>query len=130
MSTAMIRLQDVTAEVVGDKTADNFIAGAGHRLLVFTGDPKLRPEAHDVAVVARELLREHPGLSIGVVGQTDEAALLKRLKVEAVPAVLFIRNGRVVSTVSRLQEWQVYARTASLVFGQSPVSQQQQPPEA
>ncbi len=130
MSTPMVRLQEITAEVVGDKTADNFIAGSGHRLLIFTGDPKLRPEAQDVAVVARELLREHPELSLGVVGQTDEQLLMKRLKVEAVPAVLFIRNGRVVSTVSRLQDWQVYARTATLVFGQSPLSQQQPPPEA
>ncbi len=121
MSTAMVRLlRDTQAELLGAQTVDGFVAGPGQRLLIFTGDPKLRPESQDVAVIVRELTRERPGLTLGVVRQADEAALQKRFNVEAVPAVLFIRNGRVVSTVARVQDWQVYARTAALVFGQQP----------
>jgi len=120
MSTALERLfsKDGAQPLTGE-SIDGFIAGPGQRLVVFTGDPKQRPEAQDVAVVARELRRERPELSIGVVGSAEETAVRPRFNIDTVPSVLFIKNGRVVSTVSKVQDWVVYARTAALVFGRS-----------
>ncbi len=96
---------------------DGFVSRPGPRLLVFTGDPVQRPEAQDVAVVAHELLRERPSLAVGVVSFSEEAAVRPRFKVDVVPSVVFIKDGRPISTVARLQDWAVYARAASVVFG-------------
>ncbi len=117
MRTPLDRLYDDGAERLTAGAIDAFVAGPGPRLLIVTGDVKQRPEAQDVAVVASELRRSLPALSVGVVGQEAEAEVRPRFKVEAVPSVIFFKDGRPVSTVTRVQDWQVYARTAQVVFG-------------
>ncbi len=104
--------QRVTAD-----TLDEFLGRAGPAVLLFTGDPALRPEAQDVAVVAGQLKRQVAALAVGVVEVTAEEAVRPRFQVQVVPTVVFLKDGRPVSTVARVQEWAVYARTASLVFG-------------
>lgn len=104
------------ADVTPD-TLDAFLSRPGPALLVFTGDPAQRPEAQDVAVVAGQLAGQVRGLAVGVVGDAAEGLLKDRFSVSVVPTVVFLQNGRVKSTLARLQDWAVYARTADLVFG-------------
>lgn len=94
-----------------------FVAEPGKRLLVFPGDAAARPEAQDAAVVALELRKQYPTLAVGVVPVEEEASVRTALAVDAVPAVVFVKHGRAVSTVSRVQPWAVYARAAAVVFG-------------
>jgi hydrogenase-1 operon protein HyaE len=101
-----------------DATAvDGFLARPGPALLVLTGDPGQRAEAQDVAVVASLLAKQVKGLQVGVVDLAAEEAVRPRFNVQVVPTLVFLKDGRPVSTVARLQDWAVYSRTASLVFG-------------
>ena len=109
-------LSSGTATAVNVADLDAFLTAPLGALLI-TGDPSQRPEAEDLAVVGRELKRLSGGkLSLGVVSRTDEDAVMKRLSVNVVPSVLFVKGGRVVSTVPKLQDWAVYARAAATLF--------------
>ena len=99
-------------------TAAVFLARPGWRLLVVAGDAKQRPEAQDVAVVARELVRRAPaGGELGVMTESDEEAVKGRFGLSAVPGLLFIKDGRTVSAIQRIQDWAVYRRAADTLWG-------------
>lgn len=117
MSTPLERLVTASQAVTGPESLDSFLAGPGPALLLFTGDPAQRREAQDVAVVAGELKRAVSGLRVGVVAHAAEDAVKGRFHVSAVPTVVFLKDGRAISTVTRLQDWTVYQRTAQVVFG-------------
>lgn len=108
-----------TSRAVSASGADDFLASAGRGVLLFTGDPSQRPEAQDVAVIASELVRKVPGLSVGVVPLEEESLLRARFDVSAVPAVVFVKDGRAVSTLCRVQDWAVYQRAAEVLFGRA-----------
>ena len=112
-------LQSGRAHPVDAGTLASFLARPGPALLLFTGDVAQRPEAQDVAVVAGELARHVDGLDVGVVTAAAEGEVRPRFHVEVVPTVVFLRDGRAVSTLARVQEWAAYARTASVVFGRN-----------
>jgi len=118
MSSPLERLVQGIGVAVTAETLDAFLASRGPAVLLFTGDPAQRPEAQDVAVVAGELARQVPGLRIGVVARAAEAAVKPRFKVSVVPTVIFLEDGEVRSTLARLQDWSVYARTAAQLFGE------------
>jgi hydrogenase-1 operon protein HyaE len=102
------------------ETLDVFLQRPGWSLLVVAGDAKQRPEAQDVAVVARELIRRAPqGLQLGVVTESNEEAVKQRFGLTAVPGLLFVKNGRTVSTVQRIQDWSVYQRAAETLWGRA-----------
>ena len=99
-------------------TLDAFLARPGWKLLVVAGDAKQRPEAQDLAVVARELSRRAPnGNQLGVVTESDEEAVKKRFGLTAVPGLVFVRDSRTVSTIQRMQDWAVYQRAADTLWG-------------
>jgi hydrogenase-1 operon protein HyaE len=117
--TPLVRLlASGEAARLGADTADAFVVAQGPGLLLFTGDPAQRPEAQDVAVVARELVRQSAGrLRLGVVDLDAEGPLKLRLGVTAVPAVLFLRDGGVVAQVPKIAAWSVYAAAAAALLG-------------
>jgi hypothetical protein len=100
------------------ESAEAFLLQPGWGLLVVAGDPTHRPEAQDLAVVTRELLRRAPaGTRVGVLTGPDEEALKQRFGLAAVPGLLFVREGRVLSTLQRMQDWSVYQRVADVLWG-------------
>jgi hydrogenase-1 operon protein HyaE len=104
------------AREVGTASLSAFLTSPLGALLI-TGDPAQRPEAEDLAVVGRELKRMSGGaLSLGIVSRADEDAVMKQLSVNVVPTVVFVKGGRVVSSVPKLQDWSVYARAAATLF--------------
>lgn len=117
MTTALQRLtREATALTLEE--IDAFIGRPGWKLVVVTGDVSARPEAQDLAVVTRELLGRAPnGSSVGVLNTREEEAVKQRFGLGAVPALLFIKEGRVVSTIQRMQDWAVYTRAAEVLWG-------------
>ena len=116
MSTALEQLvQSGVGETVTAESFDQFVA-RDRAILLITGDPVQRPEASDVVVVARELCRDLPGLAVGVVEPALEARAKAQFSVSVVPTVVFLRDGVVVASLSRLQEWSVYRETARQAF--------------
>lgn len=91
------------------------------QILFFTGDPAQRPEAQDVAVVLRELLRQHgAALQIGVVARSAEAALQPVHGVVMLPTLVFLRGGRFAGLLPKIQDWQVYARCVTALLAGQP----------
>ncbi len=104
------------AAIIHASEVDAFL-GCTLGALLLTGDPAQRPEAEDLAVIGRELKKLNGGkLALGVVNFADEDAVKERLQIKVVPTVVFVKDGRVVSTVPRLQDWSVYARAAATLF--------------
>ncbi|MEW5738959.1 MAG: hypothetical protein AB1938_08525 [Myxococcota bacterium] len=99
-------------------TADAFVAAPGWGLLMLSGDANQRPEAQDLAVVVQELKgRAPPGSRLGVVTDTDEAKVKEHFHVPALPALLVLRDGKVLSRIPKMQDWAVYARAADVLWG-------------
>jgi hydrogenase-1 operon protein HyaE len=89
---------------------DAFAAGAGLRVLFFSGEGKRRPEAQDVAVVLRELLRKNLGrLEVGVLTDMAENKSKVRLGVIVLPTVVLMRDGEKREAIARIQDWPVYS---------------------
>jgi len=90
---------------------DDWLAVPGDGVLFFAGDPVRFPECLDVAVVLPELQRAFPGrLHVGVARVQDEDALARRFGLQRWPALVFVRDGGYVTTVSGMLDWDDYLR--------------------
>jgi hydrogenase-1 operon protein HyaE len=89
---------------------DPFVAGEGLRVLFYSGEGKRRPEAQDVAVVLREILRQHQGrLQVGVLTDMAENKTKVRFGVIVLPTVVLMRDGEKREAIARIQDWPVYS---------------------
>ncbi|WP_235971383.1 hydrogenase [Azohydromonas caseinilytica] len=91
---------------VDEATLDDWIAGAGDRVLLLAGDPVRFPEGLDVAVVLPEILRAMPGrFAMGLVRRSAEDAVARRLGSQRWPSLVFTRDGRYVTTLPGMHDW-------------------------
>lgn len=104
-------------EVLRRATVADFLARHARAIVLFTGDFAQHPEAHDVAIVARELLKQYDGrLALGLVDRRDETAVMAKLGVVVLPALAFLADGRTVDVVARMRDWTAYAQAAARLF--------------
>jgi len=92
---------------------DAFVAQPGMNVLFFPGDANVARDATDVAVVLPELLAAFPGkLRPGVVTDVfgDGAVLRRYYGFTEFPALVFVRSGAYVGTITRIQDWADYLR--------------------
>jgi hydrogenase-1 operon protein HyaE len=103
-------VQQFGATWVDRDSHDAFTAGAGTRVLFFSGDAVRFPESLDVAVVLPELQAAlRPGtLQVGVVVRRDEDALARRWGSQRWPALVFLRDGQYLATVNGMHDWTDY----------------------
>ena len=102
-------VQQFGARWVDETNAEDFVAGAGERVLFFSGDPVRFPECLDVAVVLPELQAAFPGqLHIGVVVPAQEDAVARRFGATRWPSLVFMREGRYVDTLAGMMDWTDY----------------------
>jgi hydrogenase-1 operon protein HyaE len=105
------------SEVVRRSSLPDFLARHPRALLFFTGDLAQNPEGRDVAIVVRELMRQHAGhLALGLVDRRDETAVMAKTGVVVLPAVAFVADGRTVDVVARMRDWGAYAQAADRLF--------------
>jgi hydrogenase-1 operon protein HyaE len=106
------------ATPVSLEDAAGFLAQLGWSLVLLSGDASQRAEAQDLAVVVHELLDRAPkGTRVGLVTDVDEAKVRGAFHVPALPALLWVRDGQVLSTIAKIQDWAVYARAADVFWG-------------
>lgn len=106
---------------IGAADHDAFVADPGVSVLFFTGDPKQYKETNDVAVVLPELVKAYAGqLRPGVVERDAEAALQQRYGFKAWPALVFVRAGGWLGTVSGIQNWSDYLREINALLTAEP----------
>ncbi len=90
-----------------------FVGKASRCVLFITGDTVQRPEAADVGVVLREVLKGLPAahdIRVGIVARSEEGAVMKKYGVVVLPALVLLRDGQVVDILARMRDWDVYAR--------------------
>lgn len=92
-----------------------FLADERPALVLFTGDPAQRPEAHDVAVVLHQLLQAHPMLRGAVVARSSEAELAPRLGVSVFPSLVLVRRGAPMGVVPRIASWASYREAVAVL---------------
>jgi hydrogenase-1 operon protein HyaE len=86
-------------------------AEGGDRVVLFAGDPVQFPQGVDVAVVLPELQRSLPGrFQIGAVRRENEMALAMRYGSQRWPTLLFLRDGKYVTTLSGMYDWDDFLR--------------------
>ena len=91
---------------VGAADVDGFLAPPGDAALLFTEDPKKYPESSDVAVILPELMKALPGrFRAAVVARAAERELQKRYGFARWPALVFLRGGDLVGTVTGIHDW-------------------------
>lgn len=102
---------------------DDFVAADGMNVLFFPGDPSKVRDATDVAVVLPELVtafdgRLNPGVVTDVFG--DGLAMKRRYGFTEYPALVFVRGGDYVGTLTRIRDWGDYLEEIGALFASAP----------
>lgn len=103
-------------------TADNhdeFVNTAGMNVLFFPGDPDTVKDATDVAVILPELISAfdqtlNPGVVIDTFG--DGLQLKRHYGFTHYPALVFVRDGDYIASITRIQDWADYLSTIEGFF--------------
>lgn len=98
---------------------DEFVAAAGMNVLFFPGDTTTVRDATDVAVVLPELVaafdhRLRPGVVRDVFG--DGKALKRQYGFMEYPALVFVRSGDYVGTLTKIRDWGEYLEKIDALF--------------
>lgn len=97
------------AHWIDEQTVDAWKSGPGDRVLFFAGDAVRFPECLDVAVVLPELQRSFPGrFIVGIARREVEDAVARRFSSQRWPALMFWRDGKYVTVVAGMHDWDVY----------------------
>jgi len=110
-------------EVVSLSNHDEFVAKPGMNVLFFPGDPQTVRDATDVAVVLPELVAAFDGnLRPGIVTDVykDGLALKRHYGFREYPALVFVRDGDYVGTLTRIRDWADYLARICELFSAAP----------
>lgn len=99
---------------------DDFVKSAPFSVLFFTEEPKRFPESNDVAVILPELVKNFPQLTPAVVSTGAEKALQGRYNFTVWPALVFLKEGRYLGTITKVQNWDVYMAEIDSILALEP----------
>lgn len=110
MSSPLIeRLLEQGYPLIDQGNIEEFLAGPGVHVLLFTGDPEQYRETNDVAVVLPELVKAFSGrLNPGVVAREAEKPLQRRYGFRRWPALVFLRREGYLGEIAGIQNWSGY----------------------
>lgn len=104
--------------VTDDATRADFASG-GNSVLLLTENPKICPEAWDLAVVLPEVLKGFAGrVRAGVAAPPESAAIAQRFGVTRFPALLFQRDGDYVGVLEGMRDWASFAPAIERMLAQ------------
>jgi len=91
------------------ETHQAFVSQPGITVLFFAGDPNRFRDTTDVAVVLPELVKAFGGaLQPGVVAADAGLALQQHYGFTAWPALVFLRDGGYLGSITGIQNWSEY----------------------
>lgn len=100
---------------------DDFLAKEDVSMVVFTGDPKRYPEALDVIVVVPELEKAFPNnFTVAVVAEESERVLAQKYGITMWPALVFLKQGKYLDKIARIQDWDVYREEIPKILAKEP----------
>lgn len=101
--------RDCGVPEVDAASIEAFLEAPGDAVLFFSEDLKQYPESADVAVVLPELLAAFRGrLRAAFVARESERELQKRYGFARWPALVFLRGGEHVGTITGIHDWDEY----------------------
>ncbi|WP_434361234.1 hypothetical protein NF212_22820 [Parasalinivibrio latis] len=90
-------------------------------VLFFTENADRYPETLDVAVVLPELVAAFGNrFSAAVVSRELEDVLSPIYQVRQWPSLVFVKSGKGVGTIARIQDWAVYQEEINRILGTEP----------
>jgi len=90
-------------------------------VLFCTEDPKRFPESNDVAVVLPELEAAFPGRFVpAVVDASIERKIQNQYGFKVWPALVFLRDGQYLGTITKIQDWAVYQHEIASILASEP----------
>ena len=99
----------LAAPVLEAARFDDWAAGAGHALVVFTEDPAQYRETLDLAVIVPELAHAFAGrFRTGVLPPAAARTLALRYGLRRWPALVLLKDGRYVGAIDGLRDWRQY----------------------
>lgn len=102
---------------------DRFTAASEHSVIFFTQDPQAFPETNDVAVILPELMTVFDGrIQAAVIGPEMERPLFNHYRLDAFPALVFLRKGEYLGAITRVQDWDFYLRRIEALLAARPAS--------
>jgi hydrogenase-1 operon protein HyaE len=88
---------------------DEFIQSQQECILFFTENPTRFPESDDVAMILPELIKEYANrFSAAVIEQDSQRKLQARYDFKEWPTLVFLRKGKYLGAISRVQDWNDY----------------------
>lgn len=97
-----------------------FIKSAPYSVLFLTEEPTRFPESSDVAVILPELVNSFPELTPAVVSREYEKTLQGRYNFSVWPALVFLKEGRYLATITKVQNWDVYSAEIRSILALEP----------
>jgi len=109
--------------LLGRDDIDEFIERQQECVLFFTEDPERFPESNDVAMILPELVREYGGrFGAAVIERASERELQARYGFNEWPALVFLRRGRYLGAICRVQDWAEYLAQINRLLAAEPRS--------
>lgn len=103
------------------ETHESFIQQPGVTVLFFPGDPNRFRDTTDVAVVLPELVKAYNGTLVpGVIAADAGVALQQHYGFTAWPALVFVREGGYLGTLTGIQNWGDYLREINNLITMKP----------
>ncbi|MDQ6980111.1 MAG: hydrogenase [Ghiorsea sp.] len=78
-------------------------------VLFFTENANNYPESNDVAIILPEILKSFEKvLTPAVISRESERPLQRKYRFKGYPALVFLRDGEYVGTISKVRDWLEY----------------------
>lgn len=122
MSSPLINrlIDELGYPLLDSSNFDEFISSAPFSVLFFTEQAKRFPESNDVAVILPELIKAFPQLSPAVISTDYEKTLQGRYNFNVWPALVFLKEGRYLAAITKVQDWDVYMAEINSILALEP----------
>lgn len=102
-------------------SVDEFIQAQQECVLFFTESPTRFPESDDVCMILPELVKEYTGrFQAAVIDQSAQRELQSRYGFTEWPALVFLRQGKFLGVISRVQDWNDYIIKINALLSSKP----------
>jgi len=107
--------------VLDKDNLSEFLQNNAEVVLFFAENPKQYPESNDVAMILPELVKAFQGrFQAALVSAAFERTLQKQYGFDTWPALVFLRNGQYLGTISKVQNWEDYLRMIERILDSEP----------
>ena len=107
--------------VLNKDSYDEYINSQEFSMIFFAGDPKRYPETNDVVIVLPELEKAFVDqFSIAVIEEGSERLLAKKYGFTVWPTLVFLKKGKFLGMISRIQDWSDYMNEIPVILSKKP----------